>query len=265
MKAVSQKETAKRIDTHRAIGMVLIFALLWLILPTVTGAVKPVVETIDICHRTASNQNPYVVNSPNKSADVGGHDGHDGPIWFSGIAVPWGDIIPPFYYNNGQDYYPGKNWTAVGEAIYKNECVIPTTTPTPTPTPTPTITPTPTVSPTPSVSPTPTPSVSPTPTPSGNPTPTPSISPTPTPTVAGSTDFVDEPDCCPGPDPVVPTATPSPAGKVLGTTKTETKESTAQVLGATTLADTGGLNPGLAISVIGCVSTLLGIKKWFGR
>lgn len=78
---------------------------------------------IEICHATGSNSNPYIVNSPSKSGDVSGHDNHDGPIWFPGIVVTWGDIIPPFDYLGG--YYDGQNWNTEGQAIYNNKCKIP--------------------------------------------------------------------------------------------------------------------------------------------
>ena len=109
--------------------------------PSIASAVRP--ETIKICHSTASHSNPYIVNNPAKSGDVSGHDGHDGPIWFPGITVEWGDIIPPFDYDGGS--YPGKNWDATGQIIYANDCDIsgPTPTPTATPTATPTVTPSP--------------------------------------------------------------------------------------------------------------------------
>jgi len=84
----------------------------------------PPAETIDICHATGSNTNPYVTNSPAKSGDVSGHDDHNGPIWFLGIDVEWGDIIPPFDYPGG--HYDGQNWDATGQEIYRIGCNIPT-------------------------------------------------------------------------------------------------------------------------------------------
>ncbi|MEZ4210428.1 MAG: SdrD B-like domain-containing protein [Patescibacteria group bacterium] len=83
---------------------------------------------VTICHATSSNVNPYNVQQPNATADVGGHDGHEGPIWFDGIQEDWGDIIPPFDYDGGS--YPGKNWTEEGQAIYNLECNIPNNDPT---------------------------------------------------------------------------------------------------------------------------------------
>jgi len=75
---------------------------------------------VTICHSNSSSSNPYIVNTPNKSADVSGHDGHNGGVY---PANPWGDIIPPFSYIGGA--YAGKNWTTAGQAIYNNGCNIP--------------------------------------------------------------------------------------------------------------------------------------------
>jgi Prealbumin-like fold domain len=152
---------------------------------------------ITICHGTGSQSNPYVIESPaiNSSGAfagelAGGHNGHVGPLWFPGITVEWGDIIPPYDYAPADFHFNGLNWTAAGQAIYNNGCDIPQATPTPTPVVTPTPTPVVTPTPTPVVTPTPTPVVTPTPTPVVTPTPTPVVTPTPTP---------------------VPTATPTPA------------------------------------------------------
>ncbi|MFA5024974.1 MAG: choice-of-anchor K domain-containing protein [Candidatus Shapirobacteria bacterium] len=78
---------------------------------------------IDICHASDSHSNPYIVNQPNKSGDVSGHANHTGPIWYPGITVSWGDIIPPFAYIGGT--FPGLNWTTEGQAIYNNDCNLP--------------------------------------------------------------------------------------------------------------------------------------------
>jgi hypothetical protein len=115
-------------------------------------------ETIIICHSTGAHTNPYVVHTPAKSGDVSGHADHTGPVWFDGITVEWGDIIPPFDYDGGS--FPGLNWTAEGQAFYNNDCNIPAE-----PTPTPTLAPTPT----PTLAPTATPTLAPTP---AEPTPT---------------------------------------------------------------------------------------------
>jgi hypothetical protein len=79
---------------------------------------------IDICHASRSHSNPYIINHPNKSGDVSGHAGHTGPIWYPGITVSWGDIIPPFdYLDNGVvKNFIGLNWTTEGQAVYNNGC-----------------------------------------------------------------------------------------------------------------------------------------------
>lgn len=77
-------------------------------------------KKVDICHRTGNNGNPYNSLSANKSADVSGHDGHNGPVWYPGIDEEWGDIIPPFDYLGGS--YLGKNWDTTGQAIWNNGC-----------------------------------------------------------------------------------------------------------------------------------------------
>lgn len=95
-----------------------------LLVPPPEGEVQ---EKVEICHATSSHTNPYVINEPNASGDVQGHADHDGPIWFPGIDEDWGDIIPPFTYedNEGEQFFPGLNWDAEGQAIFANDCMIP--------------------------------------------------------------------------------------------------------------------------------------------
>jgi uncharacterized repeat protein (TIGR01451 family) len=85
-----------------------------------------------ICHATSSNTNPYVVNTPNKNGDVDGHAGHTGPVWNPSLKaqhVTWGDIIPPFDYNDHGTaaHFPGQNWDANGQAWFANGCRVPIT------------------------------------------------------------------------------------------------------------------------------------------
>jgi len=90
---------------------------------------------VTLCHRTNSEQNPYVVITVDKAGVFKtGHDSHDeGGVYRSGDKARgerWGDIIPPFaYYASPQDQrdgtvsaYEGLNWTAEGQAVYNNGC-----------------------------------------------------------------------------------------------------------------------------------------------
>ena len=91
---------------------------------------EEVVDKVEICHGTASYKNPYIINEPAASGDVSGHADHVGPIFYPEIpkGTAWGDIIPPFYYDDGSSapaYFPGLNWTAEGAAIYENDCAAP--------------------------------------------------------------------------------------------------------------------------------------------
>jgi hypothetical protein len=92
---------------------------------------------ITICHSTNADNNPYRVNTVDKSStDAEGHNGHTGPIWYKGIDEKWGDIIPRYEILecervNGDlqckgtgKYYPGLNWTSEGQAILRNGCQI---------------------------------------------------------------------------------------------------------------------------------------------
>ncbi len=84
-----------------------------------------------ICHRTDANKNQYIVNTPNKNGDVDGHASqHQGPIWNPTLKdqhIEWGDIIPPFDYNDHGEpaHFPGLNWTAYGQAIFAADCTVP--------------------------------------------------------------------------------------------------------------------------------------------
>jgi hypothetical protein len=82
-----------------------------------------VIDSVQICHRTNSNQNPYIINEPDATGDVSGHADHTGPVWNDTLKaqhITWGDIIPPFTFDGGT--FPGLNWNAEGQAIYANDC-----------------------------------------------------------------------------------------------------------------------------------------------
>lgn len=95
-----------------------------------------VVDKVEICHRTASYRNPYVVIEPSIDAILGSnntqnahYEEHQGPIFWPDIPkhTEWGDVIPPFYYDDdGEEpaYFPGYNWDATGQAIYEEDCAI---------------------------------------------------------------------------------------------------------------------------------------------
>lgn len=93
---------------------------------TGAGATQPNPNhKVTLCHRTASYSNPYVVITVDVASVLHGHghDGHNGPVFFSTIPKheKWGDIIPPFDYGPGEQY-AGKNWTPGGQAIWNNGC-----------------------------------------------------------------------------------------------------------------------------------------------
>jgi hypothetical protein len=110
---------------------------------------------VTICHRTDAVKNPYVVITVDSSAADGQPPAkgdhaleHVGPIASSEAVaqmlkdqhIEWGDIIPP------HDNFGGLNWTAEGQAIFKNDCKAPEKPPkTPEPKETPKVTETPKV------------------------------------------------------------------------------------------------------------------------
>ena len=183
---------------------------------------------ITICHGTGSQSNPYVTESPaiNSSGAfagelAGGHNGHVGPLWFPGITVEWGDIIPPYDYAPADFHFNGLNWTAAGQAIYNNGCNIPE--PTATPTAAPTATPTAAPTATPTAAPTATPTAAPTATPVPEATATPVPEATATPVPEATATPVPEATATPVPQ---ATATPAPpeggVGGITGTPKPRT-------------------------------------------
>jgi uncharacterized repeat protein (TIGR01451 family) len=87
-------------------------------------------ESVNICHASDSETNPYISESPAIDSTGylhGGHQDHTGPVWYPGAKdddVVWGDIIPPYTYDTGNGIfsYPGLNWDTAGRAIYDNGC-----------------------------------------------------------------------------------------------------------------------------------------------
>jgi hypothetical protein len=86
---------------------------------------------VTICHRTNSNNNPYITETVDTDSTGGGqdkgvsdHTGHTGPVWNPNLKAQhtqWGDIIPPYTDDQGVSY-AGMNWSAEGQAIYNNGC-----------------------------------------------------------------------------------------------------------------------------------------------
>ncbi len=92
-----------------------------------TSASAEVVDKVTICHRTNANANPYVEITPDVAGVLDGHADHTGPVWDPTLKaqhIKWGDIIPPFDYQDGQSvaHFDGLNWPD-GEAILENGCV----------------------------------------------------------------------------------------------------------------------------------------------
>jgi hypothetical protein len=87
-------------------------------------------DKVTICHATSAVNDPYnqttvSANSiVNPGGEPSGHGTHTGPIY---PTPGWGDIIPPFDYNNdqgGSSHYPGLGWGSDGQAIWDAGCLI---------------------------------------------------------------------------------------------------------------------------------------------
>lgn len=96
------------------------------------ASADPPPPKVTICHRTASDTNPYVqldVAESSVDGDTGNDNGqgdhlaeHTGPVFPDvGPDGKWGDIIPPFN-DNGDPRSVSLNWNAAGIAIFENGC-----------------------------------------------------------------------------------------------------------------------------------------------
>ncbi len=98
---------------------------------------------VRICHATGQ-EGHYQNISPDPEGVI---NGHVGPSHQGGR-----DIIPPFYYGDPIQYFPGQNWDTAGQAIWNNNCEIPagplgaTLSPSPSPSVSPSESPSPTPS-----------------------------------------------------------------------------------------------------------------------
>ncbi len=227
--------------TARTAGLIATaaFAVAAVAAPAATLASKPIdgEHKVTICHRTASDTNPYVlitVDVASAGANVDGHaDEHQGPVWDATLKaqhVEWGDIIPAYTY--GDMSFAGYNWTEAGQAIWSNGCTV--------------------AEPTEDVTPAPT--EEPTATPTQEPEPTPAVDPTGTPVADPSADPTDAPST----DPVDATATPSPFADVKGITGAPrmTPPPTDTLAAATGLA---GAATGSWAFVLAAIGSLLAI------
>jgi hypothetical protein len=87
------------------------------------SATPPPDHKVVICHATGSQSNPFVqlsVDIASSGFVEGGHNNHPN------------DIIPPYVY--GTFHFPGKNWTAQGQAIWVSGCQMAPASPKPSPT-----------------------------------------------------------------------------------------------------------------------------------
>ena len=81
-------------------------------------------RNIPICHRDRNVKQPYgpkIIKVDDSSVlKKSGHSSHLGPVWSEGMVSGWGDIIPPFQYEEkGQTkIFTGLNWTDEGKAIW---------------------------------------------------------------------------------------------------------------------------------------------------
>lgn len=102
----------------------------WLVAsPADAGPGKSDNSKVKICHRTNANNNPYrFIEVATEAADgrsKGDHAlEHQGPVWNPNLkpaGIKWGDIIPEYTDDRGF-HFPGYNWTAEGQAIWRNGC-----------------------------------------------------------------------------------------------------------------------------------------------
>jgi hypothetical protein len=82
-------------------------------------------ENVSYCDRTSSVITPYVlVTSPVDSIVAEGHGSHTGPVYPAvGPDGNWGDIIPPFDYDNGQQHFAGVDWPE-GSDVLRAGCAV---------------------------------------------------------------------------------------------------------------------------------------------
>lgn len=76
-------------------------------------------DKVTLCHATGSTTNPYEkITIDNSGAYNGHYTEHKGPV-YPGSGGSWGDIIPPFTFDENTYQL---NWDTAGQAIYRNYC-----------------------------------------------------------------------------------------------------------------------------------------------
>ncbi len=82
---------------------------------------------VSYCHRTDSIIKPYVLLTTDADAIIQrGHGSHTGPVFPEtgpGQNGKWGDVIPPFDYDNGQEHFDGLNWDS-GQDVLIAGCAV---------------------------------------------------------------------------------------------------------------------------------------------
>ena len=86
-------------------------------------------ESVSFCHASGSVADPYNLETAAVDSIIEqGHGSHAGPVFPTvGGSGTWGDIIPPFDYDDGQQHFPGLNWPA-GSAVLEAGCTVHETT-----------------------------------------------------------------------------------------------------------------------------------------
>jgi hypothetical protein len=82
-------------------------------------------RTITICRASSDVMKPYGEDAVTENSIIEGKamPAAPAPVFpATSAAGVWGDIIPPFDYLDG--HYPGMNWTADGQDIWKGGCLI---------------------------------------------------------------------------------------------------------------------------------------------
>lgn len=128
----------KQIVSIGVVGLALISAVVFAAFTQTDATRGGGKDKITICHATNSASNPYESIEVNQSAAdgiSGNNNGkgdhyseHTGPLAYSEAyaaqlkqeKIDWGDIIPPI-----DGIHQGRNWTELGQAIYNNDCNIP--------------------------------------------------------------------------------------------------------------------------------------------